>query len=122
MTIMMEIYINGENGHTIESMRDDCNINSVELELNKPLLEQIIRLRDVAVKHSLLDVVVESYAPTWGEVEVDEITMVADCGELHVSRDNYWFTAYVKHTVVELITERLPVSACIHELHKEKRV
>lgn len=74
----------------------------VTFEIDKELANRIRELAEVVKANNLYKVVFFDYRAEWGTQ--------TDCDQLNVSEDEFWFSTYLKHTCIELFTERYKIT------------
>lgn len=74
----------------------------VTFEIDKDTTDYIHRLAKIVSLNGLYKVTLFDYRVEWGTG--------TDCDQLNVSADEFWFSAYLKHTSIELFTERYKIT------------
>ena len=73
---------------------------------------EILRLSSLCIRNGLYKVEKFDYRASWLEVDDSDalLEVRTDAGVLNVSVNDFWFSAYLKHTDVEVLTEPQSIS------------
>lgn len=110
----------------------------MQVEITSPLMQEILRMRDVAKSNNLYKVCDWEYSPAWYEEmgdeeyeegadfpkEMDENNRVrVDAVCLHVSQTRFWWNCVLKHSPILLEADQIVVdevaAAVAQELKEE---
>lgn len=92
-----------------DSDYDDIPV-AVEFEINQDAAEEIVRLSKLVATNGLFKVEKFDYSASYyngdenGDASDETARTDSDC--LNVSETEFWFSAYLKHTDVEVLSER----------------
>ncbi len=74
------------------------------------LAQRIRNLRTICRDHDLCHASIWCYQPPWDSLVCDGMQVRSDVEQLHVTKDEFWFDCYIKHSTIKLSTEHVNVS------------
>jgi hypothetical protein len=71
---------------------------------------RIRKMRDMCNREDYAEITDWCHYPKWDELSWDGGAVRADVAQLHVTKNEFWFDCYIKHSTIKLSTEHTSVA------------
>jgi hypothetical protein len=101
----------------------DTRPDQATIDIDERLAKRILRLNKAVKRLGVYQITEFDYTPDWAETGIKEPDWRVDCSILEVSDDHFHWSALIKHTNIELLTNAIYIKELLKKFPhlKEKK-